>query len=164
MLHLSDFTIILRPSNDYIKSIVIVYLFAVVLLLHSAFPLILMGLNLLILAWFISPILKVRPRSSIYLQLSHRGGHWFLQDTKGKKHRFEQGCVTFDGGIFILFTLIRHHSRKTLVIFNDQLTNDQYRLLRLVGVSRPMINPPEEASVITSTKFQHMKRRLKRGE
>jgi len=68
-----------------------------------------------------------------YSRLAYQAGYWVLRANSGRSHKFERVTVRFDGGLFILLTLTGYGPSKNLVIFNDQMTNKQHRILRVVG-------------------------------
>lgn len=45
---------------------------------------------------------------------------------------YEHAFIGFDGGVFILLNLSNADTKKTLLIFKDQLSNAEYRMLRLI--------------------------------
>lgn len=133
MLLLSDFVITFKPSNDYLKLALLIHLFTIIVLLKSAFPVLLIMLTLFLLLVCLIRIIRAPMPLPAYSRLAYQAGYWVLRANSGRSHKFERVTVRFDGGLFILLTLTGYGPSKNLVIFNDQMTNKQHRILRVVG-------------------------------
>ena len=66
-------------------------------------------------------------------KLSYHQNYWLLHGIDGQENRYEQACISFDAGLFILLTLTSECASKKLVVFIDQLTTSQYRALYIIG-------------------------------
>ena len=69
---------------------------------------------------------------SHYQKLSYHPGYWILHEVNGRQIKYERASISFEGGIFVLLSLSGISSRKTLVIFKDQITTAQYRVLKFI--------------------------------
>ena len=69
----------------------------------------------------------------LYHKISYQVGSWILEDNSDKSSRYESINIRFDGGLFILLGLSDVTKSKILVIFKDQITSSQYRILMLAG-------------------------------
>jgi hypothetical protein len=58
---------------------------------------------------------------------------WILEDTKGTQQIFDEMHIQFDGGIFLMLLLSNQSFKKRLIIFNDQITPDDHRLLKTIS-------------------------------
>jgi hypothetical protein len=67
-----------------------------------------------------------------YDKITYHPGFWLLHKTNGEQIKYERAFIGFEGGIFILLTLTGISRQKSIVIFNDQITMDQYRVLKLI--------------------------------
>ncbi len=67
-----------------------------------------------------------------YLKLTYHPGYWLLHKADGQQLKFEKVILGFDGGIFFLLTLAGISPRKSLVVFKDQISITQYRVLKLL--------------------------------
>ena len=50
----------------------------------------------------------------------------------GVQHRYEQVSFGFDGGVFLLLKLTGLNHKKNIIIFYDQMTPEQYRMLKFI--------------------------------
>jgi hypothetical protein len=71
-----------------------------------------------------------------HCQLMHRGNTWFLQANDGSIERYQKMNIQFDAGLFLRLQL-GHERRfkRYLVLFSDQLTKEERRLLYLGQLS-----------------------------
>lgn len=132
MLLSSELTIKFRPSRDYVRLAVILYIMAAIVSLYSGLSFKILFFILPGLSFFLVRNLWVRKPESNYSALIYgTNKNWFLQGRNGHKTKYDLGAVYFDGGAFILFRLKNNFSSKTIVIFRDQLTSAQYRIIKL---------------------------------
>lgn len=68
-----------------------------------------------------------------YDKITYHPGFWLLHKTNGEQIKFEHASVSFEGGLFILLRLTGISRQKNMVIFKDQVTTDQYRVLKLTS-------------------------------
>lgn len=68
-----------------------------------------------------------------YQKLSYHLGYWLLHKTNGRQIKYEHASIGFEGGIFVLVNLTGISPQKTLVVFKDQMTVEQYRILKFIG-------------------------------
>ena len=134
MLPSSNFTITLNKSKDYLCCAVSIHVLAIIVLFRSSLPLLLiisMTLVLIILLFLVCCSKSPLPR---YHKLSYHPRYWLLHQVNGQQVKYEHASIGFDGGLFILLTLTHSNSRKNLVIFKDQMTTEQYRILMLSSI------------------------------
>lgn len=133
MLHLSGMTITLGKSNNYWRIACLIHLFAIVVLFNSSFPMLL--LMMMSIVWMVSMTVIARTKIPVpaFSKLSYHLNYWILHSKFGDQIRYKQARISFDAGLFFLLTLSREDSQKKLVIFNDQLTPDQYRALNVIS-------------------------------
>lgn len=110
----------------------VIYGLASILLFQSAFPLILRVPLLAIIFFFMISIIKNKTPHPIYSALTYQGGYWLLHSFLAKPSKFTSAKVRFDAGLFLFIVLVGEASKKTLIIFNDQLSAEQKRKLRLI--------------------------------
>ena len=65
-------------------------------------------------------------------QLVYHSAYWILHETCTKQYQYEQMTLTFDGGIFLLMKLTGISGKRTLVVFYDQISAEQHRVLKIV--------------------------------
>ena len=133
MLPSSDFTILFSRSKDYLRCAFLIHVLAIIVLIHSSIsPLI----SIPLIVFLVLSMIKIS-RSGIplpdYHKITYHPGYWLLHNASGKRMKFERASISFDGGLFLLLRLTGIYRQKTIVIFNDQISTDQYRVLKLVS-------------------------------
>lgn len=87
------------------------------------------GLGLLLLFIWIS----LRQSTILNLkQLSFFDDKWTVYDDNNRSQCYERHRIMLEVGIFFLLELSSESQRKTVVVFFDQLSSDDYRLLCLM--------------------------------
>lgn len=132
MLPLSNFEIIFDKSNSYVRIAVLVHCFALLVLLNSSLS-----------NWLACGLVFVL--CVCLLQIAHRPNHlyryakligyptvWVLQFDTGKTIVYEKAHICFDGGLFIVLQLTADTHKKQLLIFKDQITQTQHRMLQVI--------------------------------
>ena len=133
MLPLSNFTITLGKSNNYLRLACLIHVFALVVVWNSSLPISIMLSMLLVLIGSFISIARNRVPVPSYDKLSYHINHWLLHDIHGQAYKYEQAQLSFDAGLFFLLSLISETSTKKLIIFTDQLTTAQHRALNVIG-------------------------------
>ena len=133
MLPISEFTITLGTSNDYLRCAVFLHVIAIIVVLRSALPIIVIVTFLLILISMLLGIIYTKTPLPRYQKLTYHPGYWLLHEVDGCQTKYERACIGFEGGIFILLTLAGNSPKKVLAIFNDQITTAQYRVLKFIA-------------------------------
>lgn len=64
-----------------------------------------------------------------YQRLAYQSSHWCLFEVDGRQQQYKEAAIGFNGGLFILLTLKNDEQQKKLVIFKDQMSVMQYRIL-----------------------------------
>ncbi|MDP3561476.1 MAG: hypothetical protein Q8R83_04775 [Legionellaceae bacterium] len=65
--------------------------------------------------------------------LTYNKQHWFLQFTnQDEAIKYSQLHIRVDAGFFMLITLSGINLHKSLVIFHDQLSIDEWRMLHVI--------------------------------
>tara|TARA_Y100000588_G_C14199580_1_gene901850 strand:+ start:785 stop:1141 length:357 start_codon:yes stop_codon:yes gene_type:complete len=107
------------------------HLFVLITLLQSALPLSLTTLILLGLFFNSLPLIQRQTLlfNDSYLLYQKRG--WYLCDQNKHSLQYDQASIYFDAGLFILVRLSNSSAKKTLIIFNDQITAAEKRFLKL---------------------------------
>jgi hypothetical protein len=70
------------------------------------------------------------PQPNVSKLSRHRSG-WLLHDQKGQQTPYDTVELAFNGGIFLILHCKMSHSKLTLIVFHDQLTSQEQRLLIL---------------------------------
>jgi hypothetical protein len=66
-----------------------------------------------------------------YMMLSYSNLGWLIHDKCNHQIPFEKVRVVVDAGLFFLLELSQESSRRYLVLFFDQLSNESYRFLHI---------------------------------
>lgn len=125
---LSKTVINLAKSRDYNRLLFLIHAIAVAAVVISGVMLIfkILAVAFLLLA---GCVLWHHPGNRCQ-QLVHGHGSIYYMDMQGKKTSYETHRVILDVGLFFLLEVRGEGFRKLLVIFFDQLTADDYRLLK----------------------------------
>ena len=67
-----------------------------------------------------------------YLSLEYLNKKWFLIQKEEPTELFTQHRVLIEAGLFFVLHLSSEDSRKTVVVFFDQISPDNYRALRIL--------------------------------
>jgi hypothetical protein len=65
--------------------------------------------------------------------LTRHARFWVLDYHEGHLERYDSVHIYFDGGFFFLLRLTNKTGKKTLILFNDQITQDQHRRLKVLS-------------------------------
>ncbi len=136
-LRLSSLTLKLCKSSDYMWLGLFIHASALGAMyrVHYSWASIILALVLLSL-----PMLKIirykMPHPDLLALSYHRRNDskidWLLQSTNGNHTQYEQMKILLSTGFFILIALRSKHHKRTLVIFNDQITSDELRMLHVI--------------------------------
>lgn len=110
----------------------IIHLFAAFVLLQSSLPIVLMAVLLIVLLAGMMRIIRSDGHLPLHSKLTHQTTYWLLHGRHGEETRYEQARICFDGGLFILLQLSADGVDKKLLIFKDQLTHSQIRMLHVI--------------------------------
>jgi len=112
---------------------ILVHVLAGIALLQSSLPvLVILGLELGLLVILYNIIRSPSPMPD-YRKVTYHIGYWLLHMTDERQIKYERAYISFDGGFFILLTVTGGAPRKNIVVFNDQITTSQYRVMKLIG-------------------------------
>ena len=133
---ISDFTITLIKSNDYLRCAVFLHGVAILVLLRSALPRTVIVVLLVLLIVVLLNIAKSRRPLPLYQKLTYHLGFWLLHEVGGRQTKYERLSIDFNGGIFMLLKLAGDTHHKILTVFNDQITSEQYRVLKFIAITK----------------------------
>lgn len=68
------------------------------------------------------------------VRLLYQTGDWIILDHEHHHRQYESLCVEFDAGFFMLLKFQINHHKKRLMIFHDQMTETEYKHLRLMAL------------------------------
>lgn len=133
MLPLFDFSITFNKSNDFLRCILLSHIAAAGLLFFSAFHAIIITLFLILLGASLLYTYRNTSPQPHCKKLTYHQKFWLLDYHDGNQSKLDAVQVRFDGGFFLLLLLVGKHSKKHLVVFNDQLTQAQHRTLKVLS-------------------------------
>lgn len=135
MLPISNFTIRLDASKDYVRIAILLHLLTCIILVRSDLPWpVIMILGSVLMAILLAIIYTKNPLSN-YRQLTYHPGYWLLEDRSGHEVAYDKARIHFHGGFYIILRLTGKTTDKKLIIFKDQLTHEQYRCLELMKLN-----------------------------
>lgn len=129
MLLLSEIAIEPGKSKTYLRLILLVYFITVILIIYSSIVLFIKP----ILLFFI--LLKINwsnqnPGSSIK-KIQYIGDEWVLETLPDRKEYYTQASILIHNPLFQLIEFTNANHKKRIVLFLDQVTSHQLRLLHL---------------------------------
>lgn len=105
---------------------------AVILVLASGLPFsIKLAATLMLFAAVYYCIRQPSPHPQFRL-LVYDGSQWILTDNQDNTVFFERHRVIFETGLFFVLELRQEKRYQLLVIFFDQMVEDQYRVLKII--------------------------------
>ena len=135
---LSNVTVRLKPSRDYLRLLVLVHGFSVIALFQSACPTGLIAALTCVLAAHGSYLWRRKTPGARCSELNYTKERWLiLDDTTGELVVYAEARVRFDFGwlIWLVFenkAASEKTRRRDVLLFQDQINSDEHRLLRLV--------------------------------
>lgn len=128
----SNLLINLNKSRDYLLLGLFLNLLIIFLILQQNYSLIYTAIFCSMLIFPMINIYKTKKPHPNYLQLNFYQKKWFLHLANGEKIEYEKIKIRFDAGFFMLISLRGKNYHKNLVIFYDQITNDERRRIFLL--------------------------------
>ncbi len=139
---LSNITVRLKHSRDYLKLLVLLHGFSVIALLQTACPRGLIVALTCVLAAHGSYLWRRKTPGACCSELNYTKEHWLvLDDTTGELVAYTEAYVRFDFGwvMWMVFkntaedaSVLNQQHRCDVMVFHDQMSQDEHRLLRLV--------------------------------
>ncbi len=131
MSQLSEIIIEPGKSAIYLRLTRIVYLITLILIFYSSIYLLIKGiLFIYILNLLRIDSLKQRPCASIQ-RIHFTGREWALEMSRGKKESYSQLSILAHNSFFLLIEFKDADKAKQVVLFVDQISTHQLRLLNL---------------------------------
>lgn len=76
-----------------------------------------------------------KPHPGLY-EMKHQGGKWVISLKDGKENLFDTLIVLIHNPLFQLLQVSQINKNKLLILFNDQLSEQQLRLVHLKSVKK----------------------------
>lgn len=136
LLPISNFTIKIKPSNDFIRLLNIVHIAAGISILKSNFagPIIFI---LLISLLFSLILCKKNHQSNLFNleKLSYQNGNWQMNHLE---KQYDSLKISFNAGIFLIIHLKNNAHSKRIYLFHDQITaNQMNKIIIFSAITRP---------------------------
>lgn len=130
MLNLSNCTIRLNKSADYLRLAFLIHLSVLIVLCCSAWPFLLKLTGFILLLFQFLRIKATGMPSSCFL-LVYSNSNWQLHDVYGRQNTYTKMRVVVSTGLFFLVEFANEKQRKIIVIFSDQISKNDFRLLKI---------------------------------
>jgi hypothetical protein len=122
----------LGKSLDYLRVASLIYCSSLVVLYYSAcFFAGKIIIGTLLVLQLIRIINNPRPNPN-YSMLSYNKTAWLLHDNQDQQSSYDRLRVVINTDLFVLVELSTKKHRKLIVIFSDQLTENNYRALSIL--------------------------------
>ncbi|ARB91352.1 hypothetical protein A6J40_03725 [Legionella longbeachae] len=126
---LFDLVIEPKESKTYLRLVLIIYLFTVILILYSSIYLFLK----FVLIGYIAFLLRLdwinRKPSVEIKKIQLINNQWVLDFRDGKRENYLQATILINNVLFSLIQLTHSQRKKCIILFHDQLTATQLRFL-----------------------------------
>lgn len=133
MLPLSDIKITLdKPSMDYQRVCIVIYGVAMLMLWYSVAWLYAKICLSIFLCTILIKLVRQNIPYPVYTSLRFYKQGWHLHHKNGLVLTYTQAQIRVDTGFFLLLTLTDEATQKNIVIFNDQLSIFERRMLYLI--------------------------------
>lgn len=110
---------------------IIIHSLVLITLLQSALPPFLIILILIGLLFNFTYLIQKKTLLLKESFILYQKKSWYVWNRNNNWSKYDQATVCFDAGLFILVRLCSRSARKTLIIFNDQITPAEKRFLKL---------------------------------
>ncbi|MFC3909274.1 hypothetical protein ACFORL_09335 [Legionella dresdenensis] len=133
MLNWSNCTVTFSDSGYYIRTCLFIYGLAIAALLNSSLPLsVKFGLGFVLMLYLLV-LLKRKKTYPNLDKLEYKGNKWTMFETTGIAAVYTTHQILIDGGIFFLVKLTGENTARKLVIFKDQISADDRRILHILA-------------------------------
>lgn len=132
MLPLSNRTIRFNQSKDYFRLALGIHLFAIISLYYLHFPAVYFIISCCLLSWPLITIARNKMPHPEHHTLSYHSQFWLLHAEGGQEMKYEKMQIRLDTGFFMLIVLDGINRRRQMVVFHDQITQDECRLLHII--------------------------------
>ncbi len=134
---LSNVTVHLKPSRDYLKLLLLIHALAAYALFQSACPRVLCVFLMGGLIYHLAYLARLKTPGGQRSEVHYTGGRWqLLDDTTGELMVYSKASVRLDFGwmMWLLFQEpfdVSHAARQSVFVFRDQLSSAEHHMLRL---------------------------------
>jgi len=133
LLTLFNFNIAFNPSKDFSRCVLLAHITSGVLLLLSSLHPLLITVSLVLLVVSQQSNHHVAGPHPQYKILSCNKQFWVLEYQDSRQIKYNSVHINFDGGFFLLLLLTEKNAKKRILLFNDQITSDQHRQLKVLS-------------------------------
>ncbi len=131
MLQSSKIILELGESKLYLRFILVIYLFSLLLVIYSSlYLLVKLGLIYVIATSLKYDWQNKKPRNKIK-KIEFIDKQWILSSNNEVKQHFLEAKILIHNVLFQLIQFANNQEKKQIVLFQDQLTSNELRLLHL---------------------------------
>lgn len=131
MLHTFDLHVELKQSKDYIRLLILLHLIALYLCINTSLPSVFIyGTSIYLIGSF-GYLLNKRGHLKPYTELIYDGRLWKLL-SKDSIIQFTEIQLKLDAGFFLYINLRNDNNKKSLVLFYDQLMEEQRHMIKIL--------------------------------
>lgn len=128
----SELLLKLKPSWLYVRFMMVLYFLSIYLIYYSALPLLVKLLLIFLIALQLKRDLFYRqPHTELCEIYCTTQQQWYLLKADGLKEDYQEVRILIGNPIFQLIKLLGSEKNRLIILFNDQLTNEQLRQLYL---------------------------------
>lgn len=128
---LSEITIKPGESKIYLRLVLLVYLLSIGLVMYSSLYLLIKFILIGVLAVLLkSDWLNKTPGDGVD-EIKFIGNAWVLTLNNGKKQKYSTAQVLINNTLFQLIQFTEPNQKRSIVLFHDQVPNNQLRQLHL---------------------------------
>ena len=137
MSHSSDILVNLGYSKVYVRLVLTCYVITISLICYSpTYYVIKCVLSILLLGYFLTHFKIKSPCPSIHTIRLFQN-KWVLIGHENALEQYDEANIIIHNVLFQLIKLTSPNQQKLLVIFNDQITQDELRLMHLKIATAP---------------------------
>lgn len=131
LLHSSELIVKLHSSKSYIRLVSILYGLSLAFAIHSSLYFsVKCGVVLLVLLQFSYDYRHKKPHSNLST-IKYNQSQWVLVMNNGSVERYEALHILIHNPLFQLTKYATSKKNRFLILFNDQVTKDELRLIHL---------------------------------
>ena len=131
MLPSLELTVNFPRSRVYKRLLLVIYLLSILFILNSSFYWLLQALLICSILFQFKVQYSLGKPHPEFNELRFQGKQWHLTFNSGKEHLFDTLSVLIHNPLFQLIRLSQPNKNKLIILFNDQLSSHQLRLLHL---------------------------------
>ncbi|VEG89979.1 hypothetical protein [Legionella spiritensis] len=122
----------LAESKFYMRLIILIYTFALSVVLTSGLPIAIKITLLLFLLFSVIHVYHTPHYTSGMRTLIYKKTGWQLINEQDVADNFNHYRIIIDAGLFLLVEFSTARKRRVFIIFSDQISSDEHRFLKII--------------------------------